>query len=127
MDVSAGIDAADRIEAVLLACIEVVRSMRGRRVHCAGAGVGRDVSCEHAQDAAIEERMLEGLALEDRALESGDFLGFVEIAGGLYSGSKRFGHDVDLAVGVFERDVVKSQDERLRRATPEASMGWWSR
>ena len=76
-------------------------------MHRAGAGVGRNVSGQHAQDAALEERMLEGLALERRTLESCQFFRFIEDAGGFYLSGQRLGHDVDLAIGVFEGDVVK--------------------
>ena len=61
-----GIDAAGRVEAVALAGVEVVCAVRGRGVDRAGAGVGGDVGGQHAQNAALEERMLEGDALERR-------------------------------------------------------------
>ena len=68
VDAAAGVDARGRVEAILLAGVEVVGAMRGRGVHCAGAGVGGNVGGQHAQDAAVEERMLEGGALELAAL-----------------------------------------------------------
>ena len=72
VDVPAGIDAASGVEPVALAGIEVVGAVRGRGVDRAGAGVGGDVGGQHAEDAALEKRMLEGGALEPRALEAGE-------------------------------------------------------
>ena len=55
VDVAGGIDAAGGVEAVALAGVEVVRAVRGRGVHCAGAGVGGDVGGQHAEDRCDRE------------------------------------------------------------------------
>ena len=73
MDVSAGIDAAGGVEPVALAGIKVVGAVSRRGMDGAGAGIGGDVGGEHAQDAALQERMLEGDAVERGALEAGEF------------------------------------------------------
>ena len=74
MNVPAGVDAAGGVEAIAQAGIEVVGAVSGRGVHCSGAGVGGDVSGQHAQDAALKKRMLEGHAIQRSALEAGEFL-----------------------------------------------------
>ena len=56
------------VEVVVLAGVEVVGAMRGCGVDRAGALVGGDVGREDAEDAAIEEWVLEGGALELRCL-----------------------------------------------------------
>ena len=56
---------------VALAGVEVVGSVGGRGVDCAGALVGGDVGGEDTEDLAVEEGMLVGGALEDRAFEAG--------------------------------------------------------
>ncbi len=60
---------AVQVEAVLHAGVEVVSTMCWSGVHRARTGVHGDVVAEHAEDAAIEERMSEGHALQLRAGE----------------------------------------------------------
>ena len=68
MEVPGSIDAAGLVEVIALTGVEVVCAMRGRGVDRAGALVGGDVGGEDAEDAALEERVLEGGVLELRCL-----------------------------------------------------------
>ncbi len=81
VDVPGGIDAAGGVEAVFLAGIKVVCAVRGRGVHRPGSGVGGDVGGQNAQDRPLQERMLEGDAVEHGALEAGKLFGGPELAG----------------------------------------------
>ena len=63
-----GIDAAGLVEIVALAGVEVVCAVGRRGVDGAGTRVGSDVGGQNAEDAALEERVLEGGALELRCL-----------------------------------------------------------
>ena len=101
--------------------------MRGRGVDCAGALVRGDVVCEHAEDGAIEKRMLEGGALELRAFEACDLLCRFQIAGLLYRIGQRSRDDVDAAVRVFKRDVFELRVEGDGERGRAASTAWWSR
>ena len=103
----------------------------------AGALVGGDVGGEHAEDAALEERMLEGGVLELAALEAGEFCGCAEFAGG-DDGRREFGgDDVDRIRSVesgrcsgrhWQRTPrIRSRGGRRRPWTRGGSMGWWSR
>ena len=95
VDTAAGIDAAGGVEAVALAGVEVVGAMGGSGVDGARALVGGDVGGQNAEDAAVEERVLEGGAFELGAFEAGQFDGFAEIAGGDDGGGEFGGDDVD--------------------------------
>ena len=70
LDAAGGVHVAGLVEAVALAGVEVVHAMGRRGVDGAGALVGRDVIRQHAEDGAVEKRMLEGGALQLRAFES---------------------------------------------------------
>ena len=70
-----GVDAAGLVEIVALAGVEIVGAVGGCGVDCAGALVGGDVGGENAEDAALEERVLEGGVLELAAFEAGEFGG----------------------------------------------------
>ncbi len=74
VNVAASIDTAGGVEAVALAGVEVVGSVGGRGVDGAGAGVGGDVSGQNSEDRALQKRMLEGDAVEGRALEAGEIV-----------------------------------------------------
>ena len=95
VNVAAGVDAAGGVEAVALAGVEVVGAVGGRGVDGAGAGVGGDVGGQHAQDAALQEGMLEGDAVEHGAFEAGDLSGRAEFAGGGHLRGQCRGDDVD--------------------------------
>ena len=95
VDAAAGVDTSGRVEAILLAGVEVVGAMGRGGVHCAGAGVGGNVGGQDAQDAAVEERVLEGGALELAAFEAGELGGFAEIAGGDDRCGQLGGNNVD--------------------------------
>ena len=95
VDTATGIDAAGGVEAVALAGVEVVGAMGGSGVDGARALVGGDVGGQNAEDAAVEERVLEGGAFELGAFEAGQFDGFAEIAGGDDGGGEFGGDDVD--------------------------------
>jgi hypothetical protein len=84
IDVNAatGIDARGLVETVALTGIEVVCAMRGGCVDGSGAGVGGDVRGQNAEDAAVEEGVLEGDAVKLRAFKTSDFQGQAEIASG---------------------------------------------
>ena len=92
------VDVAGLIEAVLFAGVEVVGSVGGCGVDGAGALVGGNVVSEHAEDAAIKERMLEGGAFELCTLEPGHFDGGLELAGLGDGSAQSVGNDVYLAV-----------------------------
>ena len=74
------VDVLDFGQIVALAGGEVVDAVGGRGVDRAGALVGGDVGGVGAEDGAVEERMLEGGAVERGALEEGEDVG---LGGGL--------------------------------------------
>ncbi len=106
VDVTAGIDAAGGVDAVLLAGREIVHAVRGRGVDCAGALVGGDVGGEDAEDGALEERMLEGDAIEGCAFEAGEFDRIFEVARGLHALSQFRSDDVHI-FAEFESHVLE--------------------
>ena len=114
VDAAGGIDAAGGVEAVAQAGVEVVRAVGGRGVDRAGACVGGDVSGQYAQNAAVEERMLEGGALQYAALEAGQFRGCAQFAGGGDGGGQLGRDDVDRALRAFscsQRHILKIRME----------------
>jgi hypothetical protein len=88
------------------------RVVRGRGVDGAGAGVGGDVGGQHAEDFALEERMLEGRAIKLASLEACHFQCIVEIAGRQRICGQCLGHNVDVAIGGLKSDVVEVGMER---------------
>jgi hypothetical protein len=112
VDAARCIDAAGGVEAVALAGVEVVRSVGGRGVDGAGALVGSDVGGQHAEDAAVEERVLECGALEQAAFEAGEFFRFAEVAGSDYAGGQFRGDDID---GAWLRFVLSHPCRRRKR------------
>ncbi len=108
----------------------------------ASAGVGCDVIGKDAEDAAIEERVLEGDAVEHGAFEARDFLCVWNVDGGFDRFGQFGGDDVHIAshpclrqgwgthvhwLAGFERDVVEVRMEgngerrgqRPRRCRPD--------
>ncbi len=113
------------VELVLDAGVEVVRAVRGRGVHHAGAGVHGDVVGEHAENCAIEERVCKvqrtpfccrGSAPAPSRLAARTFA--------ITSAASLLGDDVDLAGG-FKRDVlfVGMKGHRHRRGKRPGSGG----
>ena len=75
-----------------------------------GSGVGCDVFGVDSKDGALEERMLEGDALEAAALETSDLLCSFKVAILADRGREGFRDDVDVAV-VFEGHVIEVRME----------------
>ena len=111
VDVSAGIDAGSRVEAVALAGQEVVGAVGGCGVDRASACVGRNVGGQHAQDRPLKERMLESDAVEDGSLEAGELFGGAELAGCGHLLGQCSGHEVDFAGFDFQRHVIEIRVE----------------
>ena len=80
--------------------------MRRGGMDRAGALVGGDVGCQHAENAAVEKGMLEGGALQHAALEARQFRGWAEVACSDDGGGQFGGDDVDLIAG-FQRHVLE--------------------
>src|ERR1700687_1238940 len=95
MKMTGGVDAAGLVEVITLPGVEVVGAVRGSGVDGPGALIGGDVGGEHAEDAAVEERMLEGGVLDLAAFEAGQFCGRAELAGGDDGGREFSSHDVN--------------------------------
>ncbi len=95
MEVPAGVNAGSRVEAVVLACVEVVGAVGRRGVDGAGAGIGGDVGRQDTEDGALEEWMLKGGAFERGAFEAGEFLHGIQVAGFRNGFCQRGGDDVD--------------------------------
>ena len=108
------VDILDFWEVVALAGGEVVDAVGGRGVDGAGALVGGDVGSVDAEDGAVEERVLEGGAVEGGAFEESEDVslgrGFGRVCGahevGMDDdfGEQGLGDDID-CVGSVESDV----------------------
>ena len=84
MHLAAGVvDILDFGQVVALAGGEVVDAVGGRGVDGAGALIGGDVGGVDAEDGAVEERVLEGGAVERGAGEEGEDVGLGCGLGGL--------------------------------------------
>ena len=92
---------------IALAGIEVVGAVRGRGVDRAGARVGGDVGAQYAEDRAFQERMLEGYAFEQGALEAGKLFRVAKPAGRGHLFSQRGGDKIGLAGPGLQRHIVE--------------------
>src|SRR5579863_3154142 len=107
VDAAARIDARGGVEPIALPGVEVVGAMGRSRMHGASASVGGDVGGEYAQDAAVEERMLEGDAVQGCALEACQFPGFTQLAGGDDGGGQLRSDNIDRAVVCGQGCIVE--------------------
>ena len=117
---------AGGVEAVLHAGGEVLRAVRRRGVHHAGAGVHGDVVRQHAENFAIEKRMLKVQALHLAAGEARQFLRVLQVAFRGHIGGQPGGDDVDFAAQIRARRTLR-RDGRPQPWTRAASREWWSR
>ena len=99
------VDIAGGVEPVLNAGNEVLRAMRRRGVDYAGPGVHGHVIGQHAENFAVEERMLEVQALHLPSREVGEFMRIRKIAFLRNIFRKLRRHNVNFAPG-FERDIL---------------------
>ena len=91
-----------------------------------GSLVGGDVVGEYAQDAAIEEWVLEGTRSSWLPLKRAISMAASSLQASRTASASDFSDDVDCCPLVpWPRS--RSQDGRLRPAMREASMAWWSR
>ena len=116
MNVAAGIHAAGGIKIVTLAGIKVVGSVSGRGMDRAGTGIGGDVCGEHAQNAALQERMPEGDAVERGTIKAGNNIGLrcgaiwlsfaLQLAIRNYFAGQLVGRDINPSIAI-QRNVLK--------------------